>query len=160
MATAGLVLGSLLGGPIAEFLINQYQLSGTDRRQPKKPSPPPAAEAHDPITVQSVLNGLLAILACLAFGKMLARIVSGTGFILPDFLFCLLFGVTIRNLATLVPAIRLSDTTVDLLGGVSLSMFLVMALMGMRLVDLFSLAGPLLVILTLQTVAMALYAVL
>jgi ESS family glutamate:Na+ symporter len=48
---------------------------------------------------------------------------------------------------------------VDLLGGVSLSLFLVMALMGMRLIDLASLAGPLLVILALQTVAMALYAV-
>ena len=156
VATAGLVLGSLLGGPIAEFLITRYQLS---------PPPVPAeetaaaAEAHDPITVQSVLNGLLAIVACLAFGKMLARLVSGTGFILPDFLFCLLLGVTIRNLATFVPAIRLSDTTIDLLGGVSLSLFLVMALMGMRLVDLFSLAGPLLVILALQTIAMTLYAV-
>ncbi len=158
VATAGLVLGSLLGGPIAEFLITRYQLS-----PPTVPAEETvaaaAAEAHDPITVQSVLNGLLAIVACLAFGKMLARIVSGTGFILPDFLFCLLLGVTIRNLATFVPAIRLSDTTIDLLGGVSLSLFLVMALMGMRLVDLFSLAGPLLVILVLQTIAMTLYAV-
>jgi glutamate:Na+ symporter, ESS family len=158
VATAGLVLGSLLGGPIAEFLITRYQLS-----PPTAPAEEAvaaaAAEAHDPITVQSVLNGLLAIVACLAFGKMLARIVSGTGFILPDFLFCLLLGVTIRNLATFVPAIRLSDTTIDLLGGVSLSLFLVMALMGMRLVDLFSLAGPLLVILVLQTIAMTLYAV-
>ena len=38
-------------------------------------------------------------------------------------------------------------------------MFLVMALMGMRLIDLVSLAGPLLVILGLQVVAMAAYAV-
>ena len=57
------------------------------------------------------------------------------------------------------PPIRVSGATVDLLGGVSLSLFLVMALMGMRLVDLVSLAGPLLVILALQTIAMALYAV-
>jgi glutamate:Na+ symporter, ESS family len=156
-ATAGLVLGSLLGGPVAEFLITRFQLSG-----PAAPAEETAAaavaEAHDPITVQSVLNVLLAILACLAFGRMVARIVSGTGVILPDFLFCLLFGVVIRNVATWVPFLRLSDTSVDLLGGVALSMFLVMALMGMRLVDLFSLAGPLLVILSLQTLAMALYA--
>ena len=45
------------------------------------------------------------------------------------------------------------------LGGVALSLFLVMALMGMRLVDLVSLAGPLLVILGLQMIVMALYAV-
>jgi ESS family glutamate:Na+ symporter len=42
---------------------------------------------------------------------------------------------------------------------VSLSVFLVMALMGMRLVDLVSLAGPLLVILALQVTAMAAYAI-
>ena len=156
-ATAGLVLGSLLGGPLAEFLITKYHLSGP--AVPDEDAAAAATEAHDPITVQSMLNVLFAILACLAFGKLLAKIVSGTGFILPDFLFCLLLGVAIRNAATLIPTLRLSDSTVELLGGVSLSMFLVMALMGMRLVDLFSLAGPLLVILVLQTVAMALYAV-
>jgi ESS family glutamate:Na+ symporter len=54
---------------------------------------------------------------------------------------------------------RLGEASIDLVGGVALSMFLVMALMGMRLIDLVSLAGPLLVILTLQAVAMALWAV-
>jgi ESS family glutamate:Na+ symporter len=54
--------------------------------------------------------------------------------------------------------VRISGATVDLLGGVALSLFLVMALMGMRLIDLVSLAGPLFVILGLQVLAMALYA--
>ena len=106
-----------------------------------------------------MLNVLFAIIFSLAAGKYLARLVLGTGVILPDFLFCLLFGVVIRNLSTFVPRLSVSNATVDLLGGVSLSLFLVMALMGMRLIDLASLAGPLLVILALQTVAMALYAV-
>lgn len=156
-ATAGLVLGSLLGGPLAEYLVTRHRLS---------PSVPTAgaqlSEAEDEldfVSVQSVLDTLLAILACLAFGKVLARIVAGTGFILPDFLFCLLLGVVIRNAATFIPQMAISRSTVDLLGGVSLSLFLVMALMGMRLVDLVSLAGPLFVILGLQIVAMALFAV-
>ena len=156
-ATTGLVLGSLLGGPLAEYLIRRHRLS---------PTVPAAGalvsdtdEDVDYVSVQSVLDTLLAILACLAFGKVLARVVAGTGFILPDFLFCLLFGVVIRNTANFVPKLAISRSTVDLLGGVSLSLFLVMALMGMRLVDLVSLAGPLFVILGLQLVAMALYAV-
>jgi ESS family glutamate:Na+ symporter len=154
-ATAGLVLGSLLGGPLAEYLVTRYNLSPSAGRTDNLEA---SADVSDPITVNSVLNTLFAILACLAFGKLLARIVAGTGFILPDFLFCLLIGVGIRNAATLVPKFRVSAATVDLLGGVSLSLFLVMALMGMRLIDLVSLAGPLLVILALQTIAMALYA--
>jgi ESS family glutamate:Na+ symporter len=153
-ATAGLVLGSLLGGPLAEYLIRRNKLA------------PPAAAATvddvgteaEPITSQSVLNTLFAILACLAAGKMLARAVQGTGLILPDFLFCLLLGVAIRNVATFIPGVRVSNSSVDLLGSVALSLFLVMALMGMRLVDLVSLAGPLVVILTLQVIVMALFA--
>jgi len=156
-ATAGLVLGSLLGGPLAQYLVKHYKLSPP--AAPAQGSDADEAEAADPITSQSVLNVLFAILGSLAVGKWLAQIVQGTGVILPDFLFCLLLGVVIRNVATVLPAFRISAATVDLLGGVSLSLFLVMALMGMRLVDLVSLAGPLLVILGLQAVAMALYAV-
>ena len=157
-ATAGLVLGSVLGGPLAQYLVKRHGLS---------PAPVQSATAvdsgsqdADAITAQSVLNTLFAILASLAIGRLVAQLVQGTGFILPDFLFCLLFGVIIRNAATIVPAVRVSSPTVDLLGSVSLSLFLVMALMGMRLVDLVSLAGPLLVILTLQVIAMAAYAAL
>ena len=156
-ATAGLVLGSILGGPLAEYLIRKYNLTPSETKE--EIAAAAADDAPDPITVQSVLNVLFAILACLAFGKVLARVVAGTGFILPDFLFCLLLGVVIRNAAVWIPVLRLSNATIDLIGGVALSMFLVMALMGMRLVDLVSLAGPLLVILGFQMIAMALYAV-
>ena len=156
-ATAGLVLGSVLGGPLAEYLVRRNKLSATAIAS--EPQVADADEEPDEITTQSVLNTLFAILACLALGKVLARIVQGTGFILPDFLFCLLLGVLIRNTSTFVRAIRVSGATVDLLGGVALSLFLVMALMGMRLIDLASLAGPLLVILTLQVIAMAAYAI-
>ena len=153
-ATAGLVLSSLLGGPLAEYLIRRNKLAPADAAA----SVDDVAAEAEPITSQSVLNTLFAILASLAAGKMLARAVQGTGLILPDFLFCLLLGVAIRNLATFVPGVRISGSSVDLLGSVALSLFLVMALMGMRLVDLVSLAGPLLVILTLQVVVMALFA--
>lgn len=156
-ATAGLVLGGLLGGPLAEFLVKRYGLTPSTTNDAVDTAG--ATETLDVISVPSVLNTLFAILASVAVGKALAHLVQGTGFILPDFLFCLLFGVLIRNVATLFTRVRVSDATVDLLGGVSLSLFLVMALMAMRLVDLVSLAGPLLLILGLQVVAMAVYAV-
>lgn len=155
-ATAGLVLGSLLGGPLAEYLVRRHRL--TPAAAPGGDEAGAVEDGSDAITTHSVLNTLFAILACLALGKVLARLVQGTGFILPDFLFCLLLGVVIRNASTFVKPIAVSSATVDLLGGVALSLFLVMALMGMRLIDLVSLAGPLFVILALQMTVMAIYA--
>jgi ESS family glutamate:Na+ symporter len=159
-ATAGLVLGSLLGGPLAQYLIRRHGLSGPTRGAKGDATAAAAEPQKDDVNVQSFLGTLFLILISLAAGKMLAQWVQGTGFILPDFLFCLLLGVTIRNVSTFLPAIRVSDTNVDLIGGIALSLFLVMALMAMRLIDLLSLAGPLLVILGLQVVAMIVFAVL
>jgi len=99
-ATSGLVLGSVLGGPLAQYLVKRYRLSPAPAAV--QATEAEAGEAPDEITVQSVMTTLVLILACLAGGKTIARAVSGTGLILPDFLFCLLFGVAIRNGSTLL----------------------------------------------------------
>ncbi|MGH7390196.1 MAG: sodium/glutamate symporter [Candidatus Rokuibacteriota bacterium] len=158
-ATTGLVLGGLLGGPVAEFLIRRHRLSGPTEAAPAEAAPTAAATTEDGVTAASFLNALFVILLCLAGGQLLAHLMEGTGFILPDFLFCLLLGVLVRNLLPLTRRLRLSEASVDLLGSTALSLFLVMALMAMKLLDLVNLAGPLLLILLLQTVAMAVYAV-
>jgi ESS family glutamate:Na+ symporter len=157
-ATAGLVLGSLLGGPLAEFLIRRHRLSGPAEAGSAESAPTEAGTPEDGVTGASFLNALFVILLCLAGGKVLAHLMEGTGLILPDFLFCLLLGVLIRNVLPLTRRLRLSEASVDLLGGTALSLFLVMALMAMKLLDLVNLAGPLLLILALQTIAMAAYA--
>jgi ESS family glutamate:Na+ symporter len=156
-ATAGLVLGGVLGGPLAQFLIRRHRLSGPTEADAAA-APLTDDTSTDGVTSASFLNALFVILLCLAGGRLLARVTEGTGFILPDFLFCLLLGVVVRNVLSLTPRFRLSEASVDLLGGTALSLFLVMALMAMKLLDLVNLAGPLLLILALQTAAMAVYA--
>ncbi len=99
------------------------------------------------------------MLACLAGGKLLVRLVEQTGFILPDFVFCLLLGVVIRNVSAFTNLFRMSDRTIECVGDVALSLFLVMALMTMKLLDLANLAGPLLVILAAQAVVIIVFAV-
>jgi ESS family glutamate:Na+ symporter len=157
-ATAGLVVGALMGGPLGAYLIRRHGLSG-----------PRQAEAHagataqvgqeGSVTAHSFLVALFLVLVCLAGGRLLANWMEGGGLILPDFLFALLLGVLIRNVASFSGIFSVDDRSIELLGGVSLSLFLVMALMAMRLLDLVSMAGPLLIILVLQAVAMALFAV-
>jgi glutamate:Na+ symporter, ESS family len=157
-ATAGLVLGAILGGPITEYLIKRHRLSG--------PKLDPAAEdtvtrdiEKDEVDSRSLINTLFVILACLAGGKALVKLVEHTGFILPDFVFCLLLGVVIRNISAFTSLYRMSDRTIEVVGEVALSLFLVMALMTMKLLDLANLAGPLLVILALQAVVMIAFSV-
>jgi glutamate:Na+ symporter, ESS family len=159
-ATAGLVIGAVLGGPLAEFLLKRYQLTGPTLVAAEAESAALAAAPEDAVTASSLINTLFVVLLCLAGGKILVGLMAGSGFILPDFVFSLLLGVVIRNATSFTRGFRMSDVTVDVVGNVALSLFLVMALMTMRLLDLVNLAGPLLVILAAQTVAVALYAAL
>jgi ESS family glutamate:Na+ symporter len=159
-ATAGLVLGGLLGGPLAEFLIRRHRLQGPAAEGAVEGPATAADDApeEDAVTSGPFMVALFVIVVCLVGGQLLAHLMQNTGFILPDFLFCLLLGVVIRNVTPFIPGFRLSGASVDLLGGTALSLFLVMALMAMKLLDLANLAGPLLIVLVLQAVAMALYA--
>jgi glutamate:Na+ symporter, ESS family len=159
-ATAGLVLGAVLGGPITEYLIRRHKLSGPKEGGSAEDTTLTPAAAGDEVNARTLINTLFIVLACLAGGKVLVRLVEGTGFILPDFVFCLLLGVVVRNAATFVKSLQMSDRTVDTVGDVALSLFLVMALMTMKLLDLANLAGPLLLILAAQAAVMIVFTVL
>jgi ESS family glutamate:Na+ symporter len=150
------VIGAILGGPITEYLIKRHKLSGPAQAGTEEQ----VVRETDEVTSRTLMNTLFIVLACLAGGKVLARLVEGTGFILPDFVFCLLLGVAIRNSTIFVKSLPMSDRTIETVGDVALSLFLVMALMTMKLLDLANLAGPLLVILAAQAVVMIAFTVL
>src|SRR5688572_32527380 len=156
-ATAGLVMGAILGGPITEYLIKRHKLSGP--AQATSEDTTGTQKVVDEVTSRSLINTLFVVLVCLAGGKALVRLVEGSGLILPDFVFSLLLGVVIRNGLIFTKEVRLSDRTVDTVGEVALSLFLVMALMTMKLLDLANLAGPLLVILALQAALMVAFTI-
>ena len=156
-ATAGLVIGAVLGGPVTEYLIKRHKLSGP--KEGAKGEMVAEQDQEQPVNSRTLINALFVILVCLAGGKALVRLVEHSGFILPDFVFCLLLGVVIRNASHFTPRFQLSARAIDCIGDVALSLFLVMALMTMKLLDLANLAGPLLVILAAQAVVMILFTV-
>ena len=155
-ATFGLILGGLIGGPVAGRLIRRHGLESAASHDY-------AAEAdekdmHGPINSDTLLWALFTILVCLIGGMALAGFLSGAAFTLPGFVWCLMIGVVVRNLEHLVPKLAVHRPTVDMIGTISLSIFLAMALMSLRLWELLSLAGPLLVMLLIQTGGMVLFA--
>jgi ESS family glutamate:Na+ symporter len=155
-ATFGLILGGLIGGPVAGRLIRLHSLEPSDTRHVEDNTD--ETEQTGPINSDTLLWTLFTVLFCLIGGISLAAILGNAAFTLPGFVWCLMIGVVIRNLEHLVPRLRLHRPTVDMLGSISLSIFLAMALMSLRLWELLSLAGPLLVMLLIQTAGIAVFA--
>ena len=77
---------------------------------------------------------------------------------LPQFVWALLFGVLLRNFLTSAFKVNMFDRAIDVFGNASLSIFLGIALLNLKLWQLLDLALPMLIILAVQTAIMALYA--
>jgi ESS family glutamate:Na+ symporter len=159
-ATFGLILGGLIGGPVARFLITHYRLALTPNSDVAGATGFEQPKAVRPITAEAVIETVALIAVCLAVGSALASLLNGTAFELPAFVCVLFVGVVLRNGLAMLGWYEVFENAVSLLGNVSLGLFLAIALMSLRLGDLASLALPLLVILIVQALAMAGYAIL
>ena len=158
-ATAGLILGSLLSGPVAERLMRRAR-ARTQRATGQAPASATPLEnpLFMPITTEQLLFVLLVCLLCIGVAPQVHGLMQGTGILLPDFLWALLVGMVVRNLATLFRIEGINDRAAQAVGGVSLSLFLIMALMSMRILDLATLAGPLLLIVVVNALLTAAFA--
>jgi len=158
-ATAGLILGSLLAGPVAERVMQRAgaRRGSAGQGSADRASTQPAAVAA-PITAEQLLFVLLVCLACIAGARFLQELMRDTGLLLPSFLWALLIGMLVRNVGGLLGLRGVNDSAVQAVGSVSLSLFLIMALMSMRVLDLATLAGPLMLIVVVNAVATAAFA--
>ena len=161
-ATFGLVAGGLIGGPVARHLVNKLRLGKKAHVKKADASP----DAYDGstfedkdnfryITATSVIETMALFAACLAFSKVMKMLLPDSS--LPQFVWALGFGVILRNVLTKVFKFDMFDRAIDIFGNASLSLFLAIALMDIKLWELSGLAGPMLIILLVQTVVMILY---
>ncbi|MFL9998356.1 sodium/glutamate symporter [Paraburkholderia sediminicola] len=158
-ATFGLILGGLIGGPVARFLITHHALAPSPASDVAGATAFEQPKAVRPITAEAVIETVALIAVCLAVGSALASWLNGTTFELPTFVWVLFVGVVLRNGLAVPGWYQVFELAVSLLGNVSLGLFLAIALMSLRLGDLASLALPLLAILIVQAIAMAIYAI-
>lgn len=166
-ATFGLVLGGLVGGPVARMLLRKRQMNldttimGKD--QDKEASDDITAfeqpRASRRITSNALIETITMILISITLGTIISDALNGTKFALPTFVCVLFVGVIINNILSLISDQIIFERSVSIVGNVSLSLFLAMALMSLKLWELKSLAIPMIIILAVQAIIMALYAV-
>jgi ESS family glutamate:Na+ symporter len=104
------------------------------------------------------MGALAGILTAVIAGDWLGQQFSGAAITLPSFLWCMMVGIAIRNLIPFA-GIRCDDRAADLIAGITLSLFLVMTMMALDLVEVARSAGPFLLILAAQVVCIIVYAV-
>jgi ESS family glutamate:Na+ symporter len=173
-AMAGIVSGGLAGGPIGTRLIeaNRLRVMSAKSSATDQASAADAIEARLPEAVEPratepplgedegsyvLLKATVAILIAMWFGSWVSAWFASMGLTLPAYIGAMLVAAIIRNLDDVTGLARLPERTIEDVGNVALSLFLVMALMTLRLWELAGLALPLLVILIAQLALVSLF---
>lgn len=161
-ATFGLICGGLVGGPIAEYLIERHELAPNEpHADPPGKDAPPASDPDDEaisVTPRRVIVTLLCIAICIGVGAELNRWIDERGIVLPGFLTAMATGIVLTNVADLRRR-PLDENEITLFNQVSLHLFLAMSLMALDLMELAGVFGPILVLLAAQVALAVAFAI-
>ncbi|MBE9401251.1 sodium/glutamate symporter [Acinetobacter albensis] len=168
-ATFGMVLGGLMGGPLARYLIKKHQLAmplNSEVRKEKDAAPLSdqeyAFEAPHKVRLITADNAVVTLgmfAFALAFAEILKNLTIGTAFELPTFVWALAGGILLRNVVESIFKREIFDRSIDVFGNTALALYLAMALVSLKLWQLSDLAIPMIILLIAQSIAMWLFAV-
>ncbi|WP_421327573.1 sodium/glutamate symporter [Aeromonas veronii] len=165
-ATFGLVLGGVIGGPVSEFLIkrNPKILTSSKNRsmvqaEDKGYNATPSIDEHTkPTSPAELVTSLTGALIALVGGGYLAILMEDSSISLPGFIWCLAIGIIIRNAGPKI-GFNMNDKATEAIGSLMLAMFLGLTMMTLDLASMSKIAGPILIILVVQTIVCILYTV-
>jgi ESS family glutamate:Na+ symporter len=155
-AMCGIIMGGIMGGPIGTLLIRRLQQQGLPLTATDDHS------GHLPLdNVQTdnearLLKSIGIILVAMWLGSFVSAGFKALELTLPAYIGAMLVAALIRNIDDKVQYLALSHTTLENLGGVALSYFLVLSLMGLDLSQLVNVAVPIIVLVLLQVVLIGL----
>ena len=154
-ATLGLICGSISGGPVARYLIKKNDLkpaSGKIEGYVEKD--------ERPIKERSFMVQVALLTFSMAAGTYLGDLFTNvTGFVLPSYIGAMFVAVIVRNLADRFIKGTVNMREINLIGDISLAIFLSMALMSIKLWEVADLALPLIGIILIQVIVLVLYAI-
>lgn len=125
-----------------------------------EPVTTPPTESNRTQDAAELLRNLLILLAVMGVGALIGAGLARAGVTLPAYVGAMVVAAIVRNLDDRYKFFRLDARALEALGFMALALFLVIALMDLKLWQLAGLAVPMLVILCIQVVLTILYAVL
>ncbi|SKC70230.1 sodium/glutamate symporter [Maledivibacter halophilus] len=158
-ATFGLIMGSMLGGPIGKRLIEKNNLLNKENNEAlfHEASTSENKEARE-INASSFMSAVSQIIIAMGLGTILSILLEKTDLTFPPYIGAMFAAAIIRNISDFTNTYKVYEKEIDIIGNTSLSIFLAMALMGLQLWQLSDLAGPLVIMLMAQALLMGLFA--
>ena len=164
-ATFGVILGGLVGGPVSRYLINKYKLKPVEQSNEYYDENSPAYEValtgeYNVINSNMLICHISAIAICVTVGSMISNwFTNTTGVVVPTYVGAMFIGLVLRSAGEKFKFMKVDSYCLDTIGDVCLSIFLTMALMTIKLWELAGLAGPMLIIISIQVLVLVIYAV-
>jgi ESS family glutamate:Na+ symporter len=164
-AMVGIVAGGLLGGPIGTFLVEHHARRAQPRpvqgtlanlAEPQFEEPVAVTPAGEDVEAYGLLKHIVLMTTAMWFGSWVSAWMHGVGWTLPAYIGAMIVAALLRNFDDITGWIGMSQRTIDDLGEVALALFLVLALMTLKLWELAGLVFPLVVILAIQVALIAL----
>lgn len=147
-AIFGLVMGSVMGGPTAYRRIKQYNLKSTEAA---------SSDDEDSEIIKSTsadfTQAAMLLAVAIGVGTIVSKLLAdATGVAFPGYIGAMLVAAAIRNI--IGENRKFQGDEIEVIGGLSLSLFLTMAMMSLKLWELINLALPLIITLAAQVVLM------
>jgi len=142
-ATFGIAVAGLLGGYVGGWLI---------RRKKLKPSAATVVVMTVESEGDSLFTTILVIAIAMGLGNLLSAAIERAGIVLPAYIGSMIVASAIRNANDRFQFMTISQADVNQAGRIALSLFIVMALIALKLWELAHLALPMLLILAAQVV--------
>jgi glutamate:Na+ symporter, ESS family len=157
-ATFGLVAGGMIGGPVGKRLIEKHNLLAKKDDSEKSYELDSSSKEPKLLKSRSFYVGTFELLIAMGIGTIISGLLEKTGATFPPYIGAMLAGAIIRNIGDASSSFNVPKVEIDIIGGISLSLFLSMALMSLRLWELADLAIPMIAMLVAQVTMMFLFA--
>jgi glutamate:Na+ symporter, ESS family len=162
-ATVGIVFGGLVGGPTATYLIRQYRLAPAARSRAEleaelKTTPETLVVEVDRED-SSLIRNLVVLALAMGLGSIVSWYIQSLGVTLPAYIGAMVVASGLRNLDDATGWLKIDQRAMEFVGNLALNIFLVVALMTLKLWELAHLALPLSAILAVQVLVVLLFAV-